>query len=960
MIGQLRNNLIRKLERIIGLPERARVPRLRRLMGLGAERCDMMLFRCLGFEHLERRTMLSANLGFAIGSGSTLDDAAYDVTTDINGNVYVTGEFHGTVDFDPTAGVRSLTSSGGSDAFVAKYTSNGSLLWVRGVGNTANNGGRGIAVDNAGNTYITGWFEGVVDFDVGGSFVSLFGSGAIDSFVLKLDANANYVWASALAGTSETWTSDIAVDNVGNVYTAGTFSGTTDFKPGVGTSFATAVGSYDAFISKIDANGDFVWAETFGGTGADEINGLALDSVGNVLVTGQFEGTADFDPLGGVTNLTSLGREDIFVSKLDGNGNLTWATSMGGTGSDFSNDIAIDSNDKVILAGSFQGMVDFDPGIGSTLLLSAGANDVFVAKLTGAGDLMWAQGMGGINDDAAFAVAIGNGDGIFLAGEFNSQGIFDFNGDMVTDLNVSGVSSGFVAKYDASGGFTWSGAMGGSGSVSATGIAVDLSGVYVTGSLVGTADFDPSAGTSVLTSAGATDMFLMQLVGNSPPTTSGIADVTVNEDAPNTFIDLSTAFYDAEDGYALTFSIRGNTNPALFAGISIAADGMLTLDYAANKFGTADITITATDSNGASVDTTFRVKVNSVNDAPITVDDQSSIQQDQTLYSSDGVLANDLDIEGDQLSATLVTGTSHGDLQFASDGSLNYTPNPGFTGIDTFAYVASDGVNISGVAIVTIYVVPATFWVDDGSLNSQDNLFDDQVQLTDNPTAPFVYYTKLTETASTYDFDDSQQTNDEASQESQLVFSGASSTDEGDEAGGEQTTRTTDSGGEGFLNEGEATLFHLHALAAPVDDDLLLNSAHLEGDESVFVFERITEKGETTENPPPHESEEAEIHSAYTTDGDLQTVSRETAPPLSEDIDELFAGFADFLTEGEDELVAVEAGYSLAGMELDPTVLAAIATTIVGGKFVQKRKEDRRRSVQDQTFPPPLNGKSTR
>ena len=139
------------------------------------------------------------------------------------------------------------------------------------------------------------------------------------------------------------------------------------------------------FVSKLDSAGAFVWAKQLGGTDSDQANSVAVDSSGNVYTTGSFSGTADFDPGAGTTNLTSAGSSDVFVSKLDSTGAFVWAKQFGGTGSDASNSVAVDSSGNVYTTGSFSGTVDFDPGGGTANLVSTGNGDVFVSKLSSAG-----------------------------------------------------------------------------------------------------------------------------------------------------------------------------------------------------------------------------------------------------------------------------------------------------------------------------------------------------------------------------------------------------------------------------------------------------------------------------------------------------------------------------------------------------------------------------------------------
>jgi hypothetical protein len=200
-------------------------------------------------------------------------------------------------------------------------------------------------------------------------------------YVSKLDASGNFVWAKKMSSGTSSYGYGIALDGAGNVYTTGTFWGTSDFDPGAGTyNLGDLNGSGDVFISKLDGAGNFVWAKGLHG-GAGSGNAIALDGSGNVYTTGKFNGTTDFDPSAGTFTVTSIGMDDIFVSKLDGAGNFSMAKIMSGTFNESGNSIVVDGACKIYVTGDFQGTVDFDPDAGVVNLISAGSADAFVVKL---------------------------------------------------------------------------------------------------------------------------------------------------------------------------------------------------------------------------------------------------------------------------------------------------------------------------------------------------------------------------------------------------------------------------------------------------------------------------------------------------------------------------------------------------------------------------------------------------
>jgi hypothetical protein len=252
------------------------------------------------------------------------------------------------------------------------------------MGGTGADMGASIAVDASGNVYTTGFFSGTADFDPGAGAFILSSEGNNDTFISKLDASGDFVWAKRTNRRTFSFSDgrSIAVDASGNVYTTGDFDGITDFDPGAGAFNLISAGDQDIFISKLDASGNLVWAKQMGGTGFDVGHSIAIDTSGNLYITGVFWGTADFDPGAGVFNLSSAGSFDVFISKLDASGNFVWAKQMGGTNDDVGHSIAVDASGNVYTTGYFEGTAYFDPGAGAFNISSAGGNDIFVYKMS--------------------------------------------------------------------------------------------------------------------------------------------------------------------------------------------------------------------------------------------------------------------------------------------------------------------------------------------------------------------------------------------------------------------------------------------------------------------------------------------------------------------------------------------------------------------------------------------------
>lgn len=415
----------------------------------------------------------------------------YDIAVDGGGNVYITGTFAGTVDFDPGPGVFNLKSVGTnySDIFVSKLDGNGNFVWAKRLGDWDYDEGHGVAVDSSGNVYLTGSYAG-------------------DVFISKLNKNGNLVWIK-FAGEAGSYDNgqDITVDSSGDVYITG--------------YFWNGVGDYndDIFVSKLAGiNGDFIWFKSIGGPDSEDSTSIALGANGDVYTTGSFNGTADFDPGPDIFNLTSVGAWDAFISKLSNDGNFVWAKSMGGTGVEGLG-IALDENNNVYSTGKFESTADFDPGSGTFNLTSVGGFDIFISKLDVDGNFVWAKSMGGVDDDWSNGIAVDKYSNVYTAGYYYYTVDFDPGPGTYELTGIGYFADVFVSKLNQSGGFVWAKSMGGASFDGGFDIEVDAGGnAYTVGSFSDTADFDPGSGLFELTSLGFQDVFVSKLEGNGSPT----------------------------------------------------------------------------------------------------------------------------------------------------------------------------------------------------------------------------------------------------------------------------------------------------------------------------------------------------------------------------------------------------------------------------------------------------------
>jgi Ca2+-binding RTX toxin-like protein len=256
--------------------------------------------------------------------GGTTNDRGLGVAIENVRDVFVTGSFTGTADFDPNSGTFNLVSAGLDDAFVVRLDGS-NFVWATRAGSVANDSSRGIDLDAEGNVYTTGRFEGTVDFNGGSGTFNQTSSGSADAYVLKQDSLGAFVYARQMGGIGPDDARGISVDEVGNVYTTGSFQQTARF--GAGTSApvlkatnTTAANFNDIFVAKQNSTGTFVFARAMGGGDSAETGfAIAVNGDGSIYSTGIYNRDADFDPGVGVqtrTSFGSLGFNSIYVSHL--------------------------------------------------------------------------------------------------------------------------------------------------------------------------------------------------------------------------------------------------------------------------------------------------------------------------------------------------------------------------------------------------------------------------------------------------------------------------------------------------------------------------------------------------------------------------------------------------------------------------------------------------------------------
>ncbi len=377
------------------------------------------------------------NVIWAQSAGGSTTDLARGIAVDVYGNIYLTGSFAGTATFDSI----TLTAVGGMNFFLAKYNSAGHVLWVQNAGLSI---GYGIAIDAAGNAYVTGYL---------GAPVTTFGTISLTNtnnyysnvFTVKYDPLGNALWAKASHGqgvpnTNATHGNSIAVDGNGNSYITGYFQYSTITFDSI--TFLNNNSYQNMFLVKYDSSGNVMWSRSPGGFTANAMgNGVSVDAHGGVYLTGDFQ--SDTLALGNINLIKTGNAFNPFIAKYDGGGNVVWAKSGGGDGSQ-SLGIVTSANGNSYITGFFGDSLHFG---NNTLTNLASGADIFVAKFDSSGTAMWAKDAYGRNTDVSLAITVNASSEVYITGQFQhdtltfgTTGLISYVGSNYTDVFVAKLS----------------------------------------------------------------------------------------------------------------------------------------------------------------------------------------------------------------------------------------------------------------------------------------------------------------------------------------------------------------------------------------------------------------------------------------------------------------------------------------------------------------------------------------
>jgi hypothetical protein len=362
------------------------------------------------------------------------------------------------------AGATGGTAAGGAGA-TTSVGGSGTVDWLVQFGDTEDDEGEAVAADADGNTFVIASYRGAIDF-AGTSFAS---AGSSDILVASLDASGAPRWGTSFGGGLQDLGVDIALGPGGDIWIAAQFLGTVTF----GATELTAVGTTDTVVARLDPAGEVVWARAFGGPVVDKPVGIAVDDSGNAWVTGSFTNEID---VGGVM-LTDADGAGSYVARLDPNGDVLGAWSLGSEGGHSVRGVAVDATSGLAyVVGYAATAVDF--GLGPISI--AGGTDAYVVAVDVTGAPQWSQSFGGPEDDFGLDITAANGE-VAITGSFRET--IDFGGGA-----LSAGSAIFVASLDASGAHRWSSLFEHNGVHLGEGIAIGADGnTYVAGRAAGDA-----------------------------------------------------------------------------------------------------------------------------------------------------------------------------------------------------------------------------------------------------------------------------------------------------------------------------------------------------------------------------------------------------------------------------------------------------------------------------------------
>jgi len=455
-------------------------------------------------------------------------DVIHDVETDLNGNVYQSGAFRFSVDFDPGKNIHPKTSGYYNDAFVTKTNADGSFAWVWRTEGYYGAYATSVTADEEGNVYASGYFNGKTDFNSDRYRTEYkYSRYSWDAFYVKLDKDGNLVWVKTLNGNRDEYAQDIAVDKNGNLYVTGYYNANIlDFDPGFYTVDWQAILGYTTlFVTKINNDGSYGWTHR-SGNASGNIQGLKIEtgtqteeSPDLIYVTGHFSGTIDFDANdrnsdGELNTIISNASNDGFLFQLNDQGELNWLRTIGGISTDHVRDLHV-TETNVYIIGTAIDEVSFGDGLTEERLGTPGGRNVYFSQFNSDGSYVKTKILPSTSASLNLYLTTDSSENVYVAGIFSQATDFYSGSDeAASDIReVNGFSNIYISKYMPNGDSLWTKTLPIDGNESLSGMSLSANNnLYLTGNFSNTVDFDPSIdGEALKTASGYQDVYLLML-----------------------------------------------------------------------------------------------------------------------------------------------------------------------------------------------------------------------------------------------------------------------------------------------------------------------------------------------------------------------------------------------------------------------------------------------------------------
>ncbi|MBS1688189.1 MAG: SBBP repeat-containing protein [Bacteroidetes bacterium] len=556
--------------------------------------------------------------------GGSAGDQAYGSTTDGSGNIYLTGGTNSAANIATIGSHSAILGGGGGDAFLAKFSSSGGLLWATYIGGNGFDAGEGVACDASGNVYVTGTTGSNAGVATTGAFQTTYGGGSFgggDAFLAKFNSGDTMLWSTYYGGTSNDAGYAVACNANGDVYFGGNTASTGLRKMYTTNGYDTSFnGTSDVFLAKFRTDGTRVWSTFYGGSALDQLQGLSIDRLGNIFGTGQTYSTSGIATAGAFqTTVSGTTPQTAFLFKYDSTCHLKWATYYG-TNTTLGYSVACDTLGSLYFTGYTTSTTNI-ASAGSYQSTLAGSQDIFIAKFDTAGGRIWGTYYGGTqSDESVGGLAFDNWGNIIVTGHTSSTS------GIATSINgsVQAVLGGFrdacLAKFTPFGQLVWGTYFGNTGDDEGTGaLYIPSTGaMYMTGWTTSTSGIAMGVSPYQSTFGGGTSGFLT-------------GDVFITKFNPDTMVFVKQRYTDTllcpggTFNVAYTTSYNFNTGNTFTVQLSDASGSFASPVNIGSSTATSSGTISATVPALTALGNGYRIRIVSTSPAFTSPDEYYNI-----------------------------------------------------------------------------------------------------------------------------------------------------------------------------------------------------------------------------------------------------------------------------------------------------------------------------------------------